>query len=148
MSNVANLDIRNDLVKDKLNKVFLAQTIETVDFLYLHYASARKDTEFWKEFADKNKPSEKAQYLLEVSKEKVLTRNFDFYESALFESVAANWILIGNGWIDKSTLLRIGAPYLTESKRQEYLNLLARDNSLIAKFINHRELLTALANNT
>jgi tryptophan halogenase len=148
MSNVANLDIRNDLVKDKLNKVFLAQTIETVDFLYLHYASARKDTEFWKEFADKNKPSEKAQYLLAVSKEKVLTRNFDFYESALFESVAANWILIGNGWIDKSTLLRIGAPYLTESKRQEYLNLLARDNSLIAKFINHRELLTALANNT
>jgi len=144
MSNVANLEVRSDQIRDKLNTVFLAQTLETVDFLYLHYASARKDTEFWKDFSTRNKASHRVQYLLDVAKEKVLTRNFDFYESALFESIAVNWILIGNGLIDKQTLLRLGEPYLTPSKRQEYANLIAKDNALIAKFMNHKEFLTAL----
>ena len=147
MSNVCNLDVKSDEIRDKLNTVFLAQTAETVDFLYLHYASARKDTEFWKEFSIKNRPSAKVQYLLDSAQEKVLTRNFDFYENSLFESIGVNWILIGNGLIDKRTLLRLGAPYLTSSKREEYMNLLAKDNAVIAKFMNHKEFLAALGSN-
>jgi hypothetical protein len=144
MSNLANLDVKSDQIRDKLNKVFLAQTLETVDFLYLHYASAKKDTDFWQDFSTRNKASDRAQYLLDVAKDKVLTRNFDFYESALFESIAANWILIGNGFIDKDALLRLGKPYVSQDKRREYFELLKKDNALIEQFVNHKDFLMRL----
>ena len=147
LSNVDNCNIRNPKVQDYFNQVFSWQMNESVDFIYLHYAGLKTDTEFWRDFTLNNRKSDKVQYILDVMKEKVLTRTFDFYECSIFESTATNWILIGNGVLDKETLIRLGAPYLTDKRRKEYLKLLEQDNALLEKFMNHKQFLTILNSN-
>jgi tryptophan halogenase len=54
--NVEQLTIKDPRVAEDFNKKFRSTNSQISDFLYFHYMSKRKDTEFWKKFTCENAP--------------------------------------------------------------------------------------------
>jgi tryptophan halogenase len=144
MSDKSNINSRNAKVIEKYNNHYLRETNELVSGVYLHYLSDRADTPFWKEFRIKNKTPEKVEYLLEVVKEKALSNAFDFQECSVLNDWHCNWLLLGNGLIDRDVLVNLGKRYNIEERQKEYLRLLAEDDARIAQSIGHKEFLIKL----
>lgn len=139
MISKTNLETKNESVKERFNALFLKETQEVVDFLYLHYLTNREDTDFWKEFKEKNKTPNKTKYVLSVLPDRAVTWDFDFRDHSFFESEPYNYILIGTGLLDKDTLRKQGAPYLTNQRFVEYHDLLLKQKEIIPRFMKHRE---------
>ena len=73
------------------------------DFLSIHYATQRTDTEFWRMASNTNMRTENALNILEVAKTRLLNDG-DFYKHSGFEgSVLHNWVLAGLGHLTPET---------------------------------------------
>ena len=76
------------------------------DFLSIHYASNRSDSEFWRDISKEDRRTEKAKNILDISTYRVLNDG-DFFKSTGFEgSVLHNWVLAGLGKITKDTAIK------------------------------------------
>jgi tryptophan halogenase len=76
------------------------------DFLSIHYASQRTDSEFWKAMNAGEYLSPMAKDLIEMQRSKIVTQNdldqyFGYAGAALY-----NWVLIGLGYIGKKEAVR------------------------------------------
>ena len=79
---------------------------EFKDFLSVHYASKRTDSEFWKWVSSGATLSDGAKEVLEMQKSKLLSTS-DFNQYFGYAGPALyNWVLHGLGYIDKSTAKR------------------------------------------
>jgi tryptophan halogenase len=78
------------LIRDEFNKKVVSMNNEIVEFLYFHYLSIRKDTEFWKKFSYEDAP-EKLKEKIDLWKYRMPDRQDDgnhwSYES---------WIAVGS----------------------------------------------------
>jgi hypothetical protein len=73
------------------------------DFLSIHYASNRSDSEFWRDISKEGRRTERAKNILDIATYRVLNDG-DFFKSTGFEgSVLHNWVLAGLGKITKET---------------------------------------------
>jgi len=62
-----NLDtflVRNQETIDEFNKKFVSANSQVMNFIYLHYMSGRKDTDFWKPYQEVERAPEDIQSLL------------------------------------------------------------------------------------
>ena len=50
-------------IREEFNKLVVGMNDDILSFIYLHYMSLRKDTEFWKKFSHQNAPEELKQKL-------------------------------------------------------------------------------------
>jgi tryptophan halogenase len=76
------------------------------DFLSIHYASNRLDSEFWRDISKEGRRTEKAKNILDIATYRVLNDG-DFFKSTGFEgSVLHNWVLAGLGKITKETAIK------------------------------------------
>lgn len=76
------------------------------DFLSIHYASSRTDSEFWRDISKNEKRTDKAQDILDIASYRALS-DLDFFKSTGFEgSVLHNWVLAGLGKLTKETAIK------------------------------------------
>jgi len=139
MSNKQNLYTKNNFVKQKFNDIYLNETEEIVDFLYLHYITNKNNTTFWKNFTKNNKMSEKMSYVLEVFKDKVLIDNFDLLKNKIFGSTNYHYILIGNKLLDRDTMKKNANFILNDTKKQNYENILKNQDIEIPTLLTHND---------
>jgi tryptophan halogenase len=116
---------------DCVNKNFKQRTDEIADFLYVHYLTDRKDSAFWREFTQKNKPSNKLH--------------------AFIDSVAANpsaanasltfgrhsWTLVLQG-LKKPVSIQVDNQALASVTKEMFAG---NQNRLIEKFLTHARVL-------
>jgi tryptophan halogenase len=128
----------SDDLREKFNKYILYINTIISDFIYFHYMTLRKDTEFWQKFSYENAP-EKIKEKINIWKDRLPN---DLDNQDVWQSVS--WLAVGSGLnlINKS----IAATYidnLAEYKDSiELYNqfLFLRDN-MIELCIDHKEFL-------
>ena len=141
MSDKENLYTKNNFVKQKFNDIYLKDTEDIVDFLYLHYVTNKNNTTFWKNFTKNNKMPKTTSYVLQVCKDKVLFNNFDFVGKNIFSSPNYHYILIGNKIIDNSIMKKNANFILNDTKKQNYEDILNNQNIIIPKLLTHNKLI-------
>ncbi len=67
---------RNKFFIDRYNTKINKFQDDTKDFIYLHYYTTREDSDFWKEFKEKNKPTENIQKYIDVCQQTVPDKDF------------------------------------------------------------------------
>lgn len=76
------------------------------DFLSVHYASSRTDSEFWRDISKYDRRTDKAKNILDIASYRALS-DMDFFKSTGFEgSVLHNWVLAGLGKLTKETAIK------------------------------------------
>ena len=73
------------------------------DFLVLHYMGGRNDTDFWKYMSSGQPNTEKVNYLLDISKDSIVTTLTTQQDSYRLSPLMWNWILLGLGKINEDT---------------------------------------------
>jgi tryptophan halogenase len=144
MTNEQNLYTKNNSIKQKFNDIYLNETEEIVDFLYLHYTTNKNNTEFWKNFTTNNKMSQRILYVLEVFKDKVLVDNFDLLKNKVFASKNYHYILIGNKLLDNDTMKKNANFILNDVKKQNYKEILNNQNAAIPMLLTHNNFIDIL----
>jgi tryptophan halogenase len=139
MAEKSNLESRNEIIKNRFNTLFVNDTQEVVEFLYLHYVTNKDNSNFWQDFTTKNLMPEKIKYVLEIAGTKPLTWHFDFPGAAVFESQPYNYVLIGNDLLNKQDRLAVAQKVATEERKKEYEELLNKQNEIIPQFMRHRD---------
>ena len=147
MSDKQNLNTKNNLIKKRFNDIYLNETQEVVDFLYLHYVTNKKNTSFWKDFTKKNKMPEKISYILNVCNEKPLVNTFDLFDNVIFNSFSYYYILIGNEIINKKEMKKMSNTILDDLKKQDYKFILNAQKALIPKLLTHNNYIDIIKNN-
>jgi hypothetical protein len=144
MTDKQNLYTKNNSIKQKFNDIYLNETEEIVDFLYLHYTTNKNNTEFWKNFTTNNKMSQRILYVLEVFKDKVLVDNFDLLRNKVFSSKNYHYILIGNKLLDSDTMKKNAKFILNDIKKQDYKNILNNQDATIPILLTHNDFIDIL----
>lgn len=76
------------------------------DFLSVHYASNRADSEFWIDISKEDRRTDKAKNILDIASYRALNDG-DFFKSTGSEgSVLHNWVLAGLGKLSKETAVK------------------------------------------
>jgi tryptophan halogenase len=99
----SNVTSRNEKNIEKINNIYLKQTQEVVDFIYLHYMTKKQNNDFWSNFTLNNKVPEFIEYIFEVSKERVLSNEIDFNDKSMFFSSNYLYVIDGNGLFTQET---------------------------------------------
>ena len=136
-SDKENITTKNDFIKKRFNQLYVNETQEIVDFLYLHYVTNKKNNNFWKNFIKNNKMPNRINYILNVCKEKVLIGKFDLYDSLVFQTFSYYYILIGNKIINKENLKGSSKLLLDNTKMQNYNYILKQQEIKIPKCLTH-----------
>jgi tryptophan 7-halogenase len=134
-----NLYTKNNFIKKRFNNIYLKETEEIVNFLYLHYITNKNNTNFWKDFIKQNKMPEEISYILNVCKDKVLISEFDLTNSKIFNSFSYNYILIGNKIINKKDLQKSADFVLNNIKKENYDYILTQQKITIPQLLTHND---------
>lgn len=138
--NPANIFINSDLLRKEFNEYIMSMNDEISCFVYFHYMSLRKDTDFWKKFSYENAPDK--------LKERIDLWNYRLptsYDSQFF--MPHSWLSVGSpqGLVNNS----VAKEYIESS--QEYKKGVDSYNYLInyqkyraLECIDHREFLESL----
>lgn len=89
LGNVGSIFNNNQYIRDDFNKYVREINKEIVDFIYYHYMSKRKDTEFWNKFTYKNAPGS-LKNKLDLWKDRLP----DNYDNTL-AWLGSSWLIIG-----------------------------------------------------
>jgi tryptophan halogenase len=135
LSNKQNVYSKNEKNKEYFNKTCLKDTQEIVDFLYFHYVTNKKNTNFWSQFLINNNVPEFIQYILEIIQERPLNE-FDFQEKNIFNLISYNYVLFGNNLINKKTMNDYYKNFIKD-KNFEYYNILTNQENIDKIFVSH-----------
>ena len=132
---------RSDDLREKFNKDILDINTIISDFIYFHYMTLRKDTEFWQKFSYENAP-ENIKEKINIWKDRLPN---DLDNQHVWQSVS--WLAVGSGLnlINKS----IASTYienLTEYKDsiRLYNEFIYLQENMVNLCIDHKELLEYL----
>jgi|LakMenEpi03Aug12_release.lakeMendotaPanAssembly.Ray.scaffolds.fasta_scaffold139453_3 tryptophan halogenase len=124
--------------RDWLNKQNMKESIEIMTFLHLHYITVREDSDFWKEFKDKNKTPEELVLALSALKNGVLSRR---HTGEMFGPEGYYSIGIGNGIVTDETIRKIYKDYNLGFHLDQYFTQLRTQENMLNSFIYHSDLL-------
>jgi tryptophan halogenase len=146
MSDKTNLNTKNNFIKQRFNELYLNETQEVVDFLYLHYITNKNNTDFWKNFSKNNKMPKNVNYILNVFKDKSLYNNFDFYSNSFINGFSYLYVLIGQKILNKVHMKKNAKFLLDDVKKQDYEYILNNQKKLIPKFLTHNDFIDIIKN--
>lgn len=113
------------------------------DFISIHYASERTDTEFWRDISKPEKRTERALRILESSKNKTILDDELNVMMGYAGTGIYNWILAGLGFISKEMASKELKQYNQEQKGKEdyeyhigHMDLISKDFMDNTEFIN------------
>jgi tryptophan halogenase len=148
MSDKQNLYTKNNFIKKRFNDIYLDETQQVVNFLYLHYMTNKTNTNFWKNFIKNNKMPEKIFHIVNICKDKVLVKDVDLLSDTVFGSSSYYYVLIGNKIINKKDMQKQSAFVLDNNKKQNYENILNEQKIIIPKFLTHKNFIDIIKKNT
>ena len=137
MSNKQNIVIKNELIKKRFNEIYLKQTQEVVDFLYLHYITNKKNTSFWKNFVKNNEIPKNIKYILNICNDKPLNNEIDLYNNTIFNLSSYYYVLLGNKILKIKKIKEQSVFLLNNEKINNYKNILKEQKILIPKLLTH-----------
>ena len=144
MTDKQNISTKNNSIKKRFNELYLKETEEIVDFLYLHYVTNKTNTLFWKNFIKNNKTPKRISHILEVCKEKVLYKAVDLFDTTVFDIANYYYILIGNKIIDNDSMKNIHKFILSDVKKQNYENIVNEQEIMITKLLTHNDFINMI----
>lgn len=137
LSDKENITTKNDFIKERFNKIYLDETSQIVNFLYLHYITNKTNNNFWKNFTKNNVMPNNIKYILNVCKEKVLISSFDFDNDLIFNTYSYYYVLIGNKIINKKDIKKTSKLLLDNIKMQNYNYILQQQEIIIPHCLTH-----------
>jgi len=141
-----NIFSKDEKTKKHFNNYYIKETEEIVDFLYLHYVTKKKETNFWKDFTKNNTMPDFVSYILEVSKNRPISESLDFYNRLkIFNFYSYYYILIGNNIISKNQLKK-QFEKTNKNKIEEYTSIVSNQQFFVENSENHTNFLTILKN--
>ena len=143
MSDKQNLQTKNNFIKKRFNQIYLKETQQIVDFLYLHYTTNKDNTMFWKNFNKNNKMPKEISYILNICKDINLNNNFKIFDG-VFPVSSYNYILIGNKIINNEIIKERSIFVLDDIKMQNYENILNNQKILIPKLLTHNNFIDTI----
>jgi tryptophan halogenase len=138
-----NIDNTNEENTKIVNKYYNDQTDEIVNFLYLHYLTNKKNTDFWKNFKNNNKTPDFIKHVLHVIKERQIDELDFIGNNKTFNLSSYFYVLVGNEIIKKDDLKK----YLKLMKvdhTNEYLSILKNQKEIVDFAVNHSYFLNEL----
>lgn len=97
----SNTKVRGGAAVENFNNFYKMETETIASFLYMHYITKRKNTDFWENFIKNNKMPETVRNALEVTKERPLVNNIDFQIPFIFSEYDYTSIMYGNDLVSK-----------------------------------------------
>ena len=125
------LEINSEQAIETVNKNFKQRTDEIADFLYAHYLTDRKDSPFWLEFTQKNKPREELHKLVDSIAANPNTAN----SSLTFGR--HSWTLVLQG-LKKQVSIQVDNQALNLVTKEMFAN---NQNRLISACLTHAQVL-------
>jgi tryptophan halogenase len=144
LSTPSNLTCISPAVKQNFNKLYLEETQEVVDFIYLHYVTTKTKTEFWSKFTDNNIMPEFISYVIDVIKHRPLLEE-DFKGRTFFSTYSYVHVLIGNGILTKD-MLKENIKSLRDDKRSTYYDIVKKQNLEVPLFPSHIDFVKKVLN--
>lgn len=132
---------KTNKMKDEFNKLCLTRNENVMEFIYFHYLTKRKDSDFWINFKNKTEmPKNLDNILMELN---------NFPSNPLSNKLFANmsWLVIAEGLdlLDRRVFNTLKANYGIESKVVSQLNLFISDlNTIKESCMNHKDFLNYL----
>jgi tryptophan halogenase len=128
-------------IRDEFNKDVLSMNNDMSEFIYFHYMSQRKDTDFWKKFTYEKAP-ESLKQRLNLWKQRFPTKN----DGGPYWA-SDSWLIVGLG-IDVISK-HVARRYIDNSKKyndffNKYYHYIARQNSKRDDCMDHRQFLEGL----
>lgn len=139
MSNKENINSKNEIIKKQFNNICLKETNEIVDFLYLHYTTNKKNTEFWKNFTKNNLMPVNINYLFNTCKDKPLSNNFDLLNYKIFPIPSYYYVLIGNDILTYKDMKKNAKHILNKIKLSNYDFILEQQTKIIPNLLTHNQ---------
>ena len=104
------------------------------DFISIHYASERTDTEFWRDISKPERRTERALLVLESSKHKTVLNDELNVMMGFAGNGIYNWVLAGLGYISKEMASKELKQYNQEEQGKkdyeyhiEHMDLISKD---------------------
>lgn len=135
----------NEQFKDSFNSKIERDQIEIASFIYLHYLTDRKDSEFWADFSKRHMPPDSIKHTLQRIYYGLLgpQDSSEGFDTASYLTVAR-----GNGILKKQNIDNIYSTLLKEKSLEPYLhNLINQIPKYSERFIFHKDFLKHLGAN-
>ena len=147
--NKNNITSKNEIIKDQVNNLYKKQTEGIVDFLYLHYVTNKKNTEFWSNFTKNNKMPIRISNMFEILKERPI-HSLDFIDQfycGFFSSGNYMYVLIGNQLIHRDDLIKF-EKLISIDKFSDFKTILQQQDIAVTSAITHKKFIEYCKNNT
>jgi tryptophan halogenase len=131
---------------EEYNKEFIRATDSVLNLVHMHYHNQRNDTDFWKEFKQKNNTPDSLKLILEIINRR-LPSTTENYLYNVFPSYS--WLIVGAGnkFFDRSIIEKEYKTYnipTIKDKTKKYKEELKR---IISNCVDHDQFLDYLRNN-
>lgn len=105
---------------NRYNKVITKFHDDTKDFIYLHYYTQRDDSPFWKEFKEKNPPTENIQKFIDECKHTIPDGDFLFEINMAYGMVSFYSVAYGTKLLNPKKSEHIVRALYSDARRDEY----------------------------
>lgn len=110
---------KNQFYIDRYNQKMNKFQDDTKDFIYLHYYTTREDSDFWKEFKQKNKPTENIQKLIDLCKETLPDRDFIYSINQAYGNASFYPVSYGVGLFSKDVAFKMINAVYSDTRRDD-----------------------------
>jgi tryptophan 7-halogenase len=130
-SNKHDIFTRSQNRIDRFNEKYLEQTLEVVDFIYLHYITNKTNTDFWVNFTKNNKMSDSLKEKISLMNNSTLNNNFQ----NIFTSMSYYTVADGLELLDKENAKKIYNTY----NLGRFSDTLNKQNKVKQQIVEHSE---------
>jgi tryptophan halogenase len=134
---------KNQFYIDRYNAKMNRFQDDTKDFIYLHYYTTRDDSDFWREFKQKNKPTENIQKLIDNCKKAMLDKDFIYDINQAYSNASFYPVVYGVGLFDNhvafKTINSIYSDARRDSSNSQIRNYLLNMHLNVKTLIDHAE---------
>jgi tryptophan halogenase len=140
-----NIETNDIFTKNRFNAIYVKESEEILDYIYLHYVTDKENTKFWKNFTKHNKVPEFVQYVFDTIKRRPLSLSLDFYEQGRTTFMLDDYlyVLFGHKLITKD-LCEKYLSTVTWSKLEDYSTIKNNQDIIVNMCVDHKEFLDYL----
>jgi hypothetical protein len=140
MCNRTHIKNKNKKIIDDFNQKIVCDSDETMNFIYMHYVTNKKNTNFWSDFTKNNKVPD---FVKEITKEikYQIPSFYDFKSLRTFGYSNYMTMIFGNNLVDKKVLKQ----YECFQNKKEYMDRRISEIEMIQYVLmDHKEFISKI----